>query len=65
MQVTINKSAQELPDGATVAEAIALAKAVAPFAVAVNMQFVPKALYAQTLLAPHDSIEIIRPVTGG
>ena len=65
MQVTINKSAQDLPEGATLADAIAQVKAVPPFAVAVNMQFVPKAVYAQTLLAPDDRIEIIRPVTGG
>lgn len=65
MQVTINKSAQDLPERATVADAIAQVRASPPFAVAVNMQFVPKSRYAQTLLAPQDSIEIIRPVTGG
>jgi thiamine biosynthesis protein ThiS len=36
-----------------------------PFAAAVNAQFVPKTLYAQTLLQDNDKIELIVPITGG
>ncbi len=65
MKISINKMPHELPDDATLADAVALVKAVAPFAAAVNLQFVPNTQYAQTRLKPGDHIEIIRPVTGG
>jgi sulfur carrier protein len=65
MQVFINQIAYELPAGATLADAVALIGARAPFAAAINMQFVPNTQYAQTQLAPEDRIEIIFPVTGG
>lgn len=65
MNVRINNQPFELPAGATLADAVTLFRAVAPFAAAVNMQFVPQSLYATTALKNDDSIEIIRPVTGG
>ena len=65
MQVFINKNEHALPEGATVADAIAALKAKPPFAVAVNTQFVPKTQYAQHPLQPGDRIDIIFPVTGG
>lgn len=65
MKISINKKPHELPADATLADAVALIKAVAPFAAAVNLQFVPNTQYAQTRLRPGDQIEIIRPVTGG
>ena len=65
MQVFINKVAHVLPPEATLAKAIALIEAKPPFAVAVNLQFVPKTHYAQYLLQAQDQVEIISPVTGG
>jgi sulfur carrier protein len=69
MKVWINAMETDLPIGpenrATVMDAIAAAKATPPFAVAVNLQFVPKTQYAQTLIKAGDHIDIIAPITGG
>lgn len=65
MNIIINKLPHDLPEGATLAQAIALLKPTPPFAAAVNLQFVPKAHYEQTLLQSGDRVEIILPVTGG
>ena len=65
MNVLINDSPKTLPEGATLADAIALIEAVPPFAAAVNRQFVPRSNHATHRLQPDDRIEVIRPVTGG
>lgn len=65
MKITINQTPHELPEGASVADAIAAIDAQAPFAVAVNTCFVPQTRYAAQALRPGDSVEIIAPVTGG
>ncbi|MEN9905424.1 MAG: thiamine biosynthesis protein ThiS [Pseudomonadota bacterium] len=65
MQVLINHQAYQLPDNATLADAVQAIGASGPFAAALNLQFVPRARYAQTPLAEGDKIEIIAPVTGG
>ncbi|QDL37548.1 sulfur carrier protein ThiS [Rhodoferax sediminis] len=65
MNITLNKTAHEIHSGATLADALALLQPKPPFAVAVNMQFVPNTQYMQTLLQPGDDIEVIFPVTGG
>ena len=65
MQVLINTQSHQLPDNATLADAVQAIAASGPFAAAVNLQFVPRARYAQTALAEGDRIEIIAPVTGG
>lgn len=65
MIVTVNRHARDIPDNTTLADLILKVKPTNPFAVAINLQFVPNARYAQTLLHPGDSVEIIRPVTGG
>lgn len=65
MQVHINQQAHELPEGATVADAIRLLHAVPPYAAAVNRQFVPRPQHAEHVLHDGDAIEVIRPVTGG
>ena len=65
MQVTINQSPVQLPDGATVATAIAQWAPPPPFAVAVNLAFIPQSSYATHQLQGGDKIEIIAPVTGG
>ncbi len=65
MNVLINNQPFDLSPSATLADAVQAVGAVPPFAAAVNMQFVPNSQYAQTALKAEDSIEIIRPVTGG
>ena len=65
MNVLINQTPAELPEGATVADAVARLAPKPPFAVAVNMQFIPNTRYAAQPLAEGDQVEIIAPVTGG
>ena len=65
MKVEINGTTHTLPDVATVADAARAIQAKSPFAVAVNLQFVPASRHATTALQPSDRVEIIRPVTGG
>jgi sulfur carrier protein len=65
MQVTINNQPHDLPEGAKLADAVALVRLTPPYAVAINLQFVPNSHYAQTPLHDGDRVEIIRPVTGG
>jgi len=65
MRVLINHTPHELPVGATVADAAQAVGAKPPYAVAVNLQFVPKTQHGSTTLQPNDAVEIIAPVTGG
>lgn len=65
MQVLINQEPRELPEGATLADALRIWEPPAVFAAAVNLQFVPRTAYAQRTLAEGDRIEIIAPITGG
>jgi sulfur carrier protein len=65
MQVTINQQTRELPEGATLADAIRALAPSGPYAAALNLEFVPKSRHAQTALHPGDAIEVIAPVTGG
>lgn len=63
--VRINQVPHTLPQGATLADAIARVEIRPPFAAAVNLQFVPKHQYPQRLLHNDDQIELIAPITGG
>jgi sulfur carrier protein len=65
MNVIINQETRELPDGATLADALRVWEPPAVFAAAVNLQFVPRTAYAQHRLNDGDRIEIIAPITGG
>jgi len=65
MQILINQQPHTLPQGATLADAIAVLQPRPPFAAAVNLQFVPRTAYARQPLHDGDRIEIIAPVTGG
>lgn len=65
MNVLINHEPHELPDGATLADALRVCDPPAVFAAAVNLQFVPRNTYGQHVLAEGDRIEIIAPITGG
>ncbi len=65
MRVLINQKPYDLPEGTTLAEAIAQVGASGPFAVAINLEFVPQARYEQTRLQEGDQVEIVAPVAGG
>ncbi|AOF86724.1 thiamine biosynthesis protein ThiS [Hydrogenophaga sp. RAC07] len=65
MNVLINHEPRELPEGATLADALRVCDPPAVFAAAVNLQFVPRTAYAQQVLSEGDRIEIIAPITGG
>lgn len=65
MQVRINQIARELPDTSSLAQALEYAGFTPPFAVAVNLQFIPKNQYDATALKEGDEIEVISPITGG
>ncbi|CAM3666887.1 sulfur carrier protein ThiS [Paracidovorax anthurii] len=65
MNVIINQHPTDLPDGATVAQALAAIAAKPPFAVAVNTVFVPQARHGEQRLQAGDRVEVISPVTGG
>ena len=65
MRVTVNQIEYEVPNQSMISDALALINAKAPYAVAVNMQFVPKTKHAEFVLNENDQIEVIAPVTGG
>lgn len=65
MNVLINLQPFELPDGATVADALAAMQARPPYAVAVNTVFVPAPQHLLHALQADDRVEVISPVTGG
>jgi sulfur carrier protein len=65
MRVIVNQVAYELPTESMVADALALINAKPPYAVAVNLNFVPKTKHADFVLNENDQIEVIAPVTGG
>ena len=65
MRIIVNQVAYELPSKSMVSDALALINAKPPYAVAVNLNFVPKTQYAQFALNENDQIEVIAPVTGG
>lgn len=65
MQITINQDPFELPEGATVEEALAQFGAKPPFAVALNLEFVHRQRYSDTVLRAQDALEIVQPVAGG
>jgi len=65
LQILINQMPYTLPQGASLADAVAVAGVQPPFAAAVNLQFVPRVQYDQYTLANHDKIELISPITGG
>jgi sulfur carrier protein len=65
MNIFINQETRELPEGATLADALRVWDTPAVFAAAVNLQFVPRTAYAQHRLSEGDRVEIIAPITGG
>ena len=66
VQVKLNGEPRELPDGATLAEAVAgLTGLASGVAAAVNGDVVPHGGWAATLLRNGDQVEVVTAVQGG
>jgi sulfur carrier protein len=66
VQVRLNGEPRDLPDGGTVAEAVAeLTAAPSGVAAAVNGEVVPRGAWAATPLRDGDQVEIVTAVQGG
>ena len=66
LQVKLNGEPRELPDGATVAEAVAaLTAAASGVAAAVNGDVVPRGSWTATPLRDGDQVEVVSAVQGG
>ncbi|MBW8480894.1 sulfur carrier protein ThiS [Actinomadura parmotrematis] len=66
MRVTVNGEARELPDGTTVADAVAaVTPAASGVAAALNDEVVRRAAWAATPLADADRLEVLTAVQGG
>jgi sulfur carrier protein len=65
MRVIANQIPRELPSNSRITDLLAIVEAKPPYAVAVNLQFVPKTRHAEYILQDNDQVEIIAPVTGG
>ena len=66
VQVKLNGEPRELPEGATMAQAVAvLTPAAAGVAAAVNGDVVPRGSWTVTLLQDGDQVEVVTAVQGG
>jgi sulfur carrier protein len=66
VQVKLNGEPRELPDGSTIAQAVAaLTSAATGVAAAVNGDVVPRGSWAATLLRDGDQVEVVTAVQGG
>ena len=65
MRVIVNQIPYEIPSNSMITDALTLINAQPPYAVAVNLNFVPKTKHAEYVLSENDQIEVIAPVTGG
>ena len=65
MRIIVNQVEYEMPSHSLVSDALILIVAKPPYAVAVNLNFVPKTKHAEFVLNENDQIEVIAPVTGG
>jgi sulfur carrier protein len=65
MRVIINQVEYDLPSQSVITDALSMIYAKPPYAVAVNLNFVPKTKHIEFCLNENDQIEVIAPVTGG
>jgi sulfur carrier protein len=65
MRVIANQIPRDLPSNSRITDLLTMIEAKPPYAVAVNLQFVPKTRHAEYILQDNDQVEIIAPVTGG
>ena len=66
MEVIVNGSSREIPEGLTVKDLVAhLGLSDGPVAVEINREIVPRAEHAARSVATGDTIEIVHFVGGG
>ena len=65
MSVIVNGQIQPLPEPQTLAALLLALSPQAPFAVARNEEFVPRAEYEECRIHPGDRIDIVHPAVGG
>ncbi len=65
MRIIANQVPRDLPANSRITDLLMVIEARPPYAVAVNLQFVPKTRHAEYVLHENDQVEIIAPVTGG
>jgi thiamine biosynthesis protein ThiS len=66
MSIEVNGERREMPDGATVADLLALLNLAAPkVAVERNLEIVPRSAWATTPLAAGDRLEVVHFIGGG
>ena len=65
MDIHINQKPVTLPEGATVADALAAFGARPPFAVALNGDFVARGQHGARALQAGDRRDVVSPVAGG
>jgi sulfur carrier protein len=66
VQVKLNGDARQLPDGSSVAEAVAALTSLARgVAAAVNGEVVPRGAWSGTPLRDGDQVEVVTAVQGG
>ena len=66
VQVRLNGEPRDLPDGSTIAQAVAeLTSAAAGVAAAVNGDVLPRGSWAVTALRDGDQVEVVTAVQGG
>jgi sulfur carrier protein len=65
MNIHINQRVFELPEAATVVDALAAFGAKPPFAVALNGRFVARGEHGSQPLAAGDKLDVVSPVAGG
>jgi sulfur carrier protein len=66
MQIKVNGSSREVPDGSTIADLLRQLEVSQPHvAVEVNLEVVPRAEHARTELREGDRLEVVTLVGGG
>jgi sulfur carrier protein len=66
VKLKVNGEVREVPDGLTVQQVLdRLGFTQRSFAVARNLEFVPRGDYAATVLKDNDELEIVTPRQGG
>jgi thiamine biosynthesis protein ThiS len=66
LRIEVNGEPREVPDGASVAELMALLGLAAPrVAVELNLEIVPRSAWGATRLAAGDRLEVVHFIGGG
>ena len=65
MFVLVNGKTYPLPQSGTLAALLRSVSPPAPFAVALNEEFIPRGTYEDCLVRPKDRIDIVHPTAGG